>query len=173
MYLHAKQEDLGGHLPTQALLLGLRVDSNEIIFAPETYNEIAGISRSALNGVYNAADVCISTSTGEGWGLTTTECMAAGTPFIGPKNTTFQEILEDERGYLVASGGENLWTIPYGLSQGPREIVSVTAMSEALEHVFYNMEEAQSRAKKAREWAMSHTWRGMISEWLSFLSPLS
>jgi D-inositol-3-phosphate glycosyltransferase len=172
LYLHAKQEDIGGSLPTQAHLLGLQIagDSPEIIFAPPEYHEVSGVSRAALNALYNAADCCISTSTGEGWGLTTVEAMAAGTSFIGPANTTFREILGDGRGYLVESGGADLWTVPYGLSEGPREIVSCLGMAEKIEHVFFNYDEAQKRAKEARFWAEGHTWQKMVSSWLALFA---
>ena len=175
LYLHSKQEDSGGSLPTQALLLGLQVagDNPEIIFAPPGYHEISGVSREALNAIYNAADVCVSTSTGEGWGLTTTEAMAAGTPFIGPSNTTFREILGEKRGYLVESGGADLWVLPYGLSEGPRELVSCLGMAEKIEHVYFNYDEAQNRAKDARFWTEGHTWQDMVNAWLALLSWLA
>ncbi len=175
LYLHSKQEDIGGSLPTQAMLLGLQIagDSPEIIFAPESYHEISGVSRAALNAIYNTADVCISTSTGEGWGLTTVEAMAAGTPFIAPANTTFREILGEKRGYLVESGGADLWAMPYGLSQGPREIVSCSGMAEKLEEVYFNPEEAENRAKDARFWTEEHTWRVMVKAWRALFAEIA
>lgn len=43
-----------------------------------------GIDEAAMPLVYSAFDVCLTTTQGEGWGLTTMEAMACGTPCIVP-----------------------------------------------------------------------------------------
>lgn len=186
LYLHAKQRDLGGSLPNQAQLLGLRLTGTpaEIVFSPETYHEADGVSREDLNRIYNCADVCISTSTGEGWGLTTTEAMAAGVPFIGPDNTSFPEILGGrrpgsirdfspvERGYLVESGGPDLWTIFYGATDSPREVCSTTGMQHALAYVYAHREEARWRARFARDWTHRHSWQHIQEQWRAIWSQI-
>jgi glycosyltransferase involved in cell wall biosynthesis len=172
MYVHARQEDLGGSLTQQAILLGIPLST--IIFTPPGYNEVAGMPRETLNKFYNAGDVCISTSTGEGWGLTTTEAMAAGTPFIGPRNSSFPEILgeNEERGYMVQSGGPNLWMMPYGVMNQPKDLVSVTDMVGTLEHVYNNRQEAYAKAGAARTWTEEHKWSHMNAQWSALLTPI-
>lgn len=176
LYMHAKREDVGGNLITQARLLG--VDMSSVIWTPDEYNEIFGFDRYILNRMYNACDVCISCARGGGWELTTTECMAAGTPFIGPKNTTFFEILGEEEeycslqhfskrehGYLVDSGGDNLWDISYSLDDTPRPLTNTYGMWNALHHVYSKRKEAQSKALLARNWALEHTWEQFEARW--------
>lgn len=175
LYLHSKQKDIGGNLVGQAEYLGMDVRSNrpEAIFTPENYHELAGMSREDLNKIYNCADVCISTSTGEGWGLTTTEAMAAGTPFIGPDNTVFPEILGGgKRGLLVPSGGPDLWVTFYGISDTPREICSTTGMVQALEDVYQWRHTAKHRASLAREWTENHTWSQVQEQWRKLFSKM-
>lgn len=173
MYVHAKMNDLGGDLPTQAHLLGIITEAgqHELIFTQPEYTVIKGFPREVLNQVYNAADVCISTSQGEGWGLTTSESMAAGTPFIGPRHTTFIELLgaNEERGYFAACGGPDLWCIHYGRGEEPRPITSCTDMARALEHVYLHRDEAKAKAKLAREYAQAHTWQVFIDQWRAIL----
>ena len=167
LYLHAKRHDVGGHLPSQAALLGLTVLGSEpsIIFTPPDYEEVNGIPRHMLNRIYNAADVFFTTSTGEGWGLTTTEAMAAQVPIVAPANTTFVEILGSERGYLAESGGDDLWFIQYGESEAPRELVSVTDSVRQLEYVYTHRNEAKEKARKAREWTLLRTWKHIKHQW--------
>lgn len=178
MYIHAKQNDLGGHLPSQAHLLGIKLgepgQENEIIFTPPQYSVIKGFSRDVLNQVYNAADVCISTSQGEGWGLTTTEAFAAGTPFIGPKHTTFIELIgeNEERGYFVECGGHDLWMVHYGKGEEPRPVTSCIDMAHMLQCVHNNRYEAASKAKAARQWAKFHTWEIFRQQWRDLLTPM-
>lgn len=51
-----------------------------------------GLSPEELNELYNLADIRISTSGAEGFGLPTIESMAAGTFNVIPDNTTFREV---------------------------------------------------------------------------------
>ena len=50
------------------------------------------VNVATLNNIYNSLDVYLSTSRGEGWGLTATEAMAAGTVTILPMHTSYKEI---------------------------------------------------------------------------------
>ena len=160
-------------MPTQAHLLDIPMTGpeTEVIFAPYEYNVVKGFSRSVLNGVYNAADVVISTSQGEGWGLTTTEAMAAGTPFIGPRHTTFVDILgeNEERGYLAACGGPDLWMVHYSLGEEPRPLTSCVDMAAKLEHVYLHRLEARLKAVRARAWAKEHSLQHTIEQWREVL----
>lgn len=173
LYMHARMQDVGGNLASQALLLGLQVSGRnpEVIFSPPEYTEIAGFDREKLNKMYNAADCGISTAQGEGWGLTTSEFMSAGRPFIGPRNTTFFELLgeNEERGYLARSGGPNLWSIYYGNDDAPRPLASATDMADKLYYVWSHREEAAGKARAAREWAEQHTWEQFKDEWKALL----
>ena len=59
------------------------------------------LSRRDLNNLYNIFDVFLSTTSGEGWGLTTIEAAITKTPLVIPKCTTFPEIFgEDYGGYF-------------------------------------------------------------------------
>jgi glycosyltransferase involved in cell wall biosynthesis len=174
LYMNCRQNDSGGHLPNQAFLCGLKTTGpkTEVIFTSPDFTEVAGYPRDILNKMYNAADVGISTAQGEGWGLTTTEFMSAGTPFIGPANTTFFEILgrDEERGYLAKCGGDDLWTIYYGMDDAPRSITSVTSMAEKLLHVYHHRSEAYAKAIEARWWCEGHTWEKMRRQWEEVLT---
>ncbi len=166
LYMHAKMKDLGGHLPSQAHLLGLH--PSEVIFTHESYSVVSGYDRNIVNQIYNAADISISCSQGEGWGLSTSESMAAGIPFIGPRHTTFLDLIgrNEERGYLAACGGPDLWQIHYSLGEEPRPVTSVTSMVDKLEHVYLHYKEAMEKAAMARAYAEEHTLKDFQYAWL-------
>ena len=176
LYLHAKQEDLAGHLPTQAKMIGLQVEGPDspLIFAGGDYEERLGVDRVMLNKIYNAADVCVSTSWGEAWGLTTSEAMCAGTPFIGPRNSTFLELLGEhgERGLLAECGGDDLWVLPYGHSEGPREIVSCIDMAALLTYVYSHPLEASRMARAALASITTWTWSDCRDAWRTQFAEL-
>ena len=170
LYIHACQEDLGGHLPTMAMMLGMELGS-EVLFSSEDLHMLRGFTREYLNRVYNAADCLVSTSLGEGWGLATTEAMAAMCPVIVPRNTAFMEIVgeKEERGYLCDTGGSiDHLTWLYGNTNHPHDIVHAQSMIDKLEHVYYNMDEASCKAADAREWTLSLTKEDVGRMWSKF-----
>lgn len=70
----------------------------------------------SLVGFYNLADLCLTTTKGEGWGLAITEALACGTPVALPAHTSCQEIsdmlklhgLQDMRCLLPVEAGANV-----------------------------------------------------------------
>jgi glycosyltransferase involved in cell wall biosynthesis len=61
-----------------------------------------GASIEMLNKIYNASDVYLTTTLGEGFGLTLTEAMATKTPVICPKSTSFIEMTDNgKRAYTL------------------------------------------------------------------------
>jgi glycosyltransferase involved in cell wall biosynthesis len=68
-----------------------------------------GLSEQQLNLLYNACDVGISTSTGEGWGLISFEHAATGAAQIVPAHTSFIENWAGAADLLRVTGSEYLW----------------------------------------------------------------
>lgn len=179
IYMHTKQNDVGGSLPFYAKLLGMKFNErdsmqNEIYFTAPDFQEDTGIERGAMNHVYNIADCYLSTSTGEGWGLCMTEAMSAGTPVLVPGNTSHLEIVgeQEKRGYFIRCGGHDLWVMPYGHTMNPRDICSVTSCVEQLEHIYLNREEAKIKAGYAMEWTKEHTWSDFRVQWKNILTQI-
>lgn len=97
LYLHCqvKNEMEGIDLRKVGSALGLSYGQDWL--APEENlfkRGLAGLEEFQLNQLYNAADTCITTTLGEGWGLSLTEAAAAGMGIVGPANTSLLEISE-------------------------------------------------------------------------------
>lgn len=179
LYIHASQSDLGGNIVLQAKLLGMDLTDGSIAFVPDPFS-MSGVPADVLRQLYCCSDVVISSSQGEGFGLTTIEAMACGIPFIGPDHTTFRELLGKtydyttrhftgvERGYLVECGGTELWAIWYGLSDLIRPTISVGGMRTALTQVYTCPQAARQRAKRAREWTLQYSWERIQEQWRVF-----
>lgn len=171
LYMHAKRNDLGGDLVGMAQSIGME----NVVFTGDNYNPIAGYTREYLNRMYNASDCLLSCSTGEGWGLATTEAMCAELPVIVPRNTSFVEIVgeHEERGYLIKSGGDiDHQTILYGLTNNPRDTVWSESALEKLTAVYYCREDAKEKAKLAREWCMQYSMERQKDRWKEFASDI-
>ena len=139
------------------------------------------LDKKQLNYLYNIADAQILLTSNEGWGLTITEAMLAGTPFIANVTGGMQDQMrfEDENGEwftptpdlpsnhrkTFTKHGE--WVFPcyptsrsiQGSPQTPYIFDDRCRWEDATEHLItlYSMtrEERKSLGKKGREWAIS------------------
>lgn len=91
LYLHCHPSDPMGH--------GLRVifhqtdleEGEDFMLLPHEY-EHSLVDIKTVNLIYNASDLFITTSLGEGWGLSITEAFATRLPVICPATTSMKEI---------------------------------------------------------------------------------
>lgn len=176
LYIHASQSDLGGNIVLQAKLLGMDLLDGSIAFVPDPFS-MSGVPAEVLRQLYCCSNVVVSSSQGEGFGLTTVEAIACGVPFVGPDNTTFPELLgktDDqaikqfegvERGYLVECGGPELFCIWYGLSDLMRPTISTSGMCSALTQIYTYPQAALQRAQRAREWIEQYSWKDIQEQW--------
>lgn len=76
----------------------------EITRMVDTYAYVKGISDPEMATVYNASDIFLQASYGEGAGMMFTEAAASGTPSIGTNFTSMPQAVKDGvSGYLVRS----------------------------------------------------------------------
>jgi D-inositol-3-phosphate glycosyltransferase len=80
LLLHCARKDTGWNLERVARFYG--IEDRLILTGPEELHEAGDASQ--LQDTYSALDVQITTTLGEGWGLTTMEGMACGIPQIVP-----------------------------------------------------------------------------------------
>jgi glycosyltransferase involved in cell wall biosynthesis len=90
--------------------------------------------------LYGAARVVVNSSLKEGWGLTSIEANACGTPVVATDVPGLCDSVRDgETGYLV----------PFG---------NVERFAEALDRVLADPAAAEAMRARALAWANSHTW---------------
>ena len=101
LYLHMNPKDpMGWHLRTILAQTPLREGEHFMLPPEDDYSKGATVEK--LNKIYNASDVYLSTSTGEGWGLTVTEAMGTKLPILVPDHTSIGEIINHgDRGYAL------------------------------------------------------------------------
>ena len=107
MYLHMPAENTEEQIsmPLVARQLGLK-EGTDIFYGRENFHMgRPKLTDEALNQVYNMADLYLTTSLGEGWGLGVTEAMAAGVVVAAPGHTSLAELLDDgNRGIVLPIG---------------------------------------------------------------------
>lgn len=87
LLLHCAQKDTGWNLRRVAAFHGIA--DRLLLTGSDDIRELQGTHH--LNLIYNSLDVQVSTTLGEGWGLTTMEGMACGIPQIVPDSSALAE----------------------------------------------------------------------------------
>ena len=162
LYLHMAKKDQGWDLPEIVKACGLTI-TNDVIF-PENFGPNQGYPRNVVNMIYNASDCVVSTTLGEGWGLSWIEAMATKTPVIMPRNTAMIENITEDRGWLVNSGSNSsLFTVVPNDNEIIRPLVDVDDMVKAMKEVYSNAEEVNKRVNNAYNWiATNMQWSNDI-----------
>lgn len=185
LYMHSVQNDSGGSLPVQAHLVGCNIYAQPPEIAFSGLDLAAPWERETLNKLYNAADLLVSTSYGEGWGLTTTEAMCAGTPVLVPANTANLDILGNsrmqarsfdyERAWGMRTGGDLDHTVfIYGKNLGsPHGFVHEGSFLASMEYIYSHRKEVAAKADIARQWCLENSWRNREAEWEALIHTLT
>lgn len=161
LYLHMGVQDMGWNIKVLARRYGfedrlaISADSPQLQFLP--------VDR--LNLIYNACDVGVNTSMGEGWGLTAFEHAATGAPQIVPDNSVHREIWTDGA-MFIPTVAEHMYenTLTVG------EVISVDGLVEIFENVYQDWknggEMLDELGKKAFDLTQKkeYSWKSVAKE---------
>ncbi len=173
LYLHARVDDVGGNL--QEMSRHFDLDQNRWGF-PSEFNESQGFPMEFINKLYNTANVCLSTTLGEGWGLMATEAMATKVPMVGPNITSFTEIFNTPNGFdpktcrgipLAAGSNASEW-ICLGQTDNERvrPLTNVDDAVSKLYWVYRNPDKVKEITDRAYKWATELTWKNECKKWI-------
>jgi len=168
LYLHMAAVDQGWDLNSVAKSYGLSI-TEDIIF-PANFGPNQGYPREVVNMIYNISDLVVSSSIGEGWGLSWIEAMATKTPVLMPNNTAITENITEERGYVCDSGtSSSLYTVLPHDNEIVRPLVDVADMAKKMVHIYNNYSEALVKADNAYTWVRNElNWQGNVGkQWVS------
>ena len=169
LFMLCQANDVGGNLIEIAEHYGLKWDVDWACPGPGTYGANQGYPVEIVNAIYGACDLVISTTVGEGWGLSYSEACACKKPTLFAKNTSLVEMIgeKEERGYFIKSGETIQDFICMGHPDNNilRPICDVFDMASMLEHIYLNRQEAEKKAQRAYNeiW----TWDTVKPEWLN------
>ncbi len=174
LYLHMAQKDQGWDLPAVCKSYGLST-TEDVVF-PENFGPNQGYPTQIVNMIYNASDVVMSTTLGEGWGLSWHEAMATKTPVVMPANTAMVENITEDKGYLVKSGtNPSLFSVIPNDNEIIRPLVDTEDLIDTLIHVYNNPNEAKKKAEIANAWVVNETsWQDSIAKrWVDLFDSAS
>jgi len=148
-WFHCKAEGDSIELPQ---VFGREPSVADRFHFPGSYSTKIGWNENDLLAVYNAADMFVSTSQGEGFGLTLAEAAACGLPIVAQNVSSIPEVvgpggilLEPERRITVDSG-QDLW------------LPNVASFTEAIERLYLSRGMRRDLGEAGRAHISGLTW---------------
>lgn len=151
VHLHCQGSGLEHGLDIQSMLSRDEL-THERFTLPGTLNSYTGWPQEDLVGLYNAADVFITTSRGEGFGLTIAEAMACGVPVIAQNVSAIPEVVGP--GGILIDGAREV-TVPSGKDQWLPDIPKFT---EALERLYLSSGARRKLGEAGRAHVENLSW---------------
>lgn len=149
-------------------MLNREPELHERFSLPGLHNSWTGWEEADLVALYNAADVFVTTSRGEGFGLTIAESLACGTPVIGQNVSSIPEvvgpggILLEPKMPITVPNGSDLW------------MADVEAFTEAIERVYLSRGLRRDLGEAGREHVVqSFSWDVAASKFDEYIRALA
>lgn len=139
---------------------------DKVVFSYGTLRS-SGWSDQAMNMLYNSADILVSATSAEGFGLPHLECMTVGLPQIVPDYSVFPEFITEGDGSrgLLCKGIEQLT-----VTGQSRILVDINNMASKMDLLYRNTHKMEWMSKNAIKWAKNHTMENKCAEWVELLS---
>ena len=173
LYLQMHPKDpMGWDIRGIMLQTGL-VEDKDYKLLPKQYED-EGMSVEMLNKIYNSSDVTISTTLGEGWGLSFSESAACKVPIIAPYTTSFME---------MSNYGKNAYMLEIinpicNLDNVIREQTDIYEVAETILHVAkakYGLlddigadENLKERIENSYKWVKKLEWTDICKQWIEY-----
>lgn len=136
-------------------------------FLPGLHDSWIGWPQEDLNALYNAADLFVSTSRGEGYGLTLAEATACGIPVIAQNVSAIPEVvgpggllLEPQRLITVPSG-EDIW------------LADIEAFTDAIEYLYENEDARRSLGEAGVAHVKNFSWDIAAEKFDGYINALA
>jgi len=116
LYCHMGVEDAG----VNVLKVANRLGWDKKLIMSTLKDQIPGVPDGRLNLIYNASDVGLNTSTGEGWGLTAFEHAATRRAQIVPDHSANSEIWNKDNAFMIEAGDRIMYEHTNNIARIPK-----------------------------------------------------
>lgn len=149
----------------------LNLPENCVIFPSPSFIRKGAYNEEFLNLVYNSADVFLSTSYGEGFGLFILESMATLTPLVVPDNTVFRELVGEDRGFLFKVRNELIFPLlRFSFPHYPEDPLDAMRV---LYEVLTGKVDFKKKLSNGLEFALKNQWDSCTDKVLSLIKECS
>lgn len=165
LYMHCGIVDSSVNIST----LAVRFNIDDRVIVTSAIRGVQGVSEEKLNLIYNACNVGLNTSLGEGWGLTNIEHSITGAPQIVPNHSACAELYSD-CGLLIPTIAP--WRIDNILTKG--YMVKAEDLAQHMETLYSRPDIYKSLSKKGIEKFSSdyYNWQNIAQQWLEIFKEV-
>jgi glycosyltransferase involved in cell wall biosynthesis len=168
LYLHTHPKDPMGWDIRAIILQTDLVEDEDYMLLPKKYEEgMAEIE--IVNKIYNASDVYLTTTLGEGWGLGFSEAASCKIPIVAPYSTSFMEMSEyGKNAYML----ETLYPYCHTNDNVIREQTDIFEVADNLilvaEEKYKNTKGLKDKVDRAYNWAKKLEWSEICKSWVEY-----
>lgn len=138
------------------------------VFSPKYDPIIEPFSNEELREFYGIADVYLTTTLGEGFGIPILEAQACGLPVVGPNNSTIPELVGNH-GWIYDTCDDfpfvPVWIPTNQIYPSP----SMSSLVETLEKAYNDPDQITKYGQESREFALQYDWRNIMPMWEELL----
>lgn len=158
LHMHCGVRD--SHIDVPKLSIRLGIDSKLIL--TNLNSGIQQVPDAALNDIYNAADVGLNSSMGEGWGLTSIEHAMTGAPQIVPDHSACREIFHD-CGILTPTITD--FTFDNSMTVG--KLVRPEDLADSMNKIYSDKDLYKTLSEKsiAKFSSPEYSWKAISEQW--------
>jgi glycosyltransferase involved in cell wall biosynthesis len=144
------------------------VNTKERFHTPGVYSRFGGWPVEDMNALINAFDISVTTSRGEGFGLSNAQSIACAVPVIAQNVSANPEVIGP--GGVLIEPLERLITVPAGQDMW---LADIDAFSREIEHLYEARGVVRKLGEAGREHARSLSWDVAASEFHDYIGALS
>lgn len=165
LYLHMATEDSGWNV----LILAKRYGIFDRLIMTQADNRRPQFSDEQLNLLYNACDVGITTTTGEGWGMVSFEHAATRAAQIVPRHTSLAELWQGAAEFV-----EPAFNLTYPGNLTDAHLVTAEGVAAALQQLYVDPARRKALADAAYRNATRPelNWSSIAGRWKNLFTDL-
>ena len=168
LYLHCHPKDpLGWDL--RGILLQTDLQENvDYKLLPKEYEE-SMVETDIVNKIYNASDVYVTTTLGEGWGLGFSEAAACKVPVIAPYSTSFIEMSNYGTGAFMV---EVLYPFCNNVDNVIREQTDIYEVADNILKVAKEKDLVKKKVEDNYNWVKKLEWSELCKMWVKYFKEI-
>lgn len=168
LYLHTHPKDPMGWDIRALMMQTDLVEDVDYKLLPKEYEE-QGTETELVNKIYNASDVYLTTTLGEGWGLGFSEAAASKTPIVAPYSTSFIEMSNyGKNAYML----ETLYPFVNETDNVIRQQTDIYEVAETLLQVAMdktsNAKDLTDKLERSYQWSKKIEWSEVCKSWIEY-----
>lgn len=168
LYLHTHPKDPMGWDIRALMMQTDLVEDVDYKLLPKEYEE-QGTETELVNKIYNASDVYLTTTLGEGWGLGFSEAAASKTPIVAPYSTSFIEMSNyGKNAYML----ETLYPFVNETDNVIRQQTDIYEVAETLLQVAMdktsNAKDLTDKLERSYQWSKKIEWSEVCKSWVEY-----